>query len=74
MSKQQRLVLVFSILASFVAFLDGAIVNVALTAIQRDISLHQALTTASVSAFHLGMMVVAGSVISLLWIRNPQKV
>jgi MFS family permease len=37
MTKQQRLVLVVSILASFVAFLDGAIVNVALPAIQRDL-------------------------------------
>ena len=35
MSKQQRLVLVISILASFVAFLDGSIVNVALPAISR---------------------------------------
>mgnify|MGYP000971122027 FL=1 len=37
MTKQQRLVLVVSILASFVAFLDSAIVNVALPAIQRDL-------------------------------------
>lgn len=34
MTKQQRLVLVVSILASFVAFLDSAIVNVALPSIQ----------------------------------------
>jgi EmrB/QacA subfamily drug resistance transporter len=37
MSRQQRLVLAISILASAVAFLDGAIVNVALPAIQRDL-------------------------------------
>lgn len=37
MNKRQRLVLVVSILASFVAFLDGSIVNVALPAIQRDL-------------------------------------
>src|SRR5947207_5821731 len=37
MSKAQRLVLVVSILAAFVAFLDGAIVNVALPAIQADL-------------------------------------
>jgi EmrB/QacA subfamily drug resistance transporter len=37
MKGQQRLVLVVSILASFVAFLDGAIVNVALPAIQNDL-------------------------------------
>ena len=37
MTKQQRLVLLVSILASLVAFLDGAIVNVALPAIQDDL-------------------------------------
>jgi len=37
MTKQQRLVLVISILASFVAFLDGSVVNVALPAIMRDL-------------------------------------
>lgn len=37
MTKQQRLVLVVSILASFVAFLDGSVVNVALPAISRDL-------------------------------------
>lgn len=37
MTRQQRLVLAVSILASFVAFLDGAIVNVALPAIEREL-------------------------------------
>lgn len=37
MSKQNRLVLVVSILASFVAFLDGSVVNVALPAIQNHL-------------------------------------
>lgn len=37
MTKQQRLVLVVSILASLVAFLDGAIVNVALPDIRSDL-------------------------------------
>ena len=37
MSKQQRLVLIVSILAAFVAFLDSAIVNVALPAIQEEL-------------------------------------
>ena len=37
MTKPQRLVLVVSILASFVAFLDGSVVNVALPAISRDL-------------------------------------
>ncbi len=37
MSKQQRLVLIISILASFIAFLDGFVVTVALPAIVRDL-------------------------------------
>ncbi len=37
MNKQQKLVIAVSILASFVAFLDGSIVNVALPAITRDL-------------------------------------
>jgi EmrB/QacA subfamily drug resistance transporter len=37
MKRQQRLVLIISILASFVAFLDGSVVNVALPAIVRDL-------------------------------------
>ena len=37
MTKQERLVLVVSILAAGVAFLDGAIVNVALPAIQDNL-------------------------------------
>jgi EmrB/QacA subfamily drug resistance transporter len=37
MTKQQRLVLVVSILASFVTFLDGSVVNVALPAISREL-------------------------------------
>lgn len=36
-NKQQRLVLIVSILASFVAFLDGSVVNVALPAIAREL-------------------------------------
>jgi EmrB/QacA subfamily drug resistance transporter len=37
MDKKQRLVLVISILASFVAFLDGSVVNVALPAIAKSL-------------------------------------
>lgn len=37
MTKQQRLVIVVSVLASFVAFLDGSVVNVALPAINHDL-------------------------------------
>lgn len=37
MSKQQRLVIVISILASFVAFLDGSVIGVALPAVTREL-------------------------------------
>ena len=37
MTKQQRLVIIISILASFVAFLDSSVVNVALPAISKDL-------------------------------------
>jgi len=37
MTAQQRLVLIIAILASFVAFLDGSVINVALPAISRDL-------------------------------------
>jgi len=37
MSKQQRLVLIVSVMASFVAFLDGSVVNVALPAISHEL-------------------------------------
>lgn len=37
MTRQQRLVLVIAILASFVAFLDGSVVNVALPAMSREL-------------------------------------
>jgi EmrB/QacA subfamily drug resistance transporter len=37
MTKQQRLVVLVSILASFVAFLDGSVVNVALPAIAKEL-------------------------------------
>ncbi len=37
MTRDQRLVLSIAVLASFVAFLDGTVVNVALPAIERDL-------------------------------------
>ncbi|MEO6513316.1 MAG: MFS transporter [Candidatus Saccharimonadales bacterium] len=37
MTKQQRLVIIVSILASFVSFLDGSVVNVALPAIAKEL-------------------------------------
>ncbi len=69
MTKAQRLVLVVSILASFVAFLDGAIVNVALPAIQRDLGGGLAAQQWVVDAYLLtlgSLILVAGSLSDLL--------
>ena len=69
MTKQQRLVLTVSILASFVAFLDGAIVNVALPAIQRDLGGGLAAQQWIVDAYLLmlgSLILIAGSLSDLL--------
>src|SRR5947207_10090895 len=69
MSKAQRLVLVVSILAAFVAFLDGAIVNVALPAIQRDLGGGLIVQQWVVDAYLLtlgSLILVAGSLSDLL--------
>lgn len=73
MSKQQRLVLVVSILASFVAFLDGAIVNVALPAIQRDLGGGLAAQQWIVDGYLLALgslILVAGSLSDILGRRK----
>jgi EmrB/QacA subfamily drug resistance transporter len=64
MSKQQRLVLVICILASFVAFLDGSVVNVALPAISRELSSGLATQQWIVDAYLItlgALMLLAGS-------------
>jgi EmrB/QacA subfamily drug resistance transporter len=69
MTKQQRLVLVVSILASFVAFLDSAIVNVALPAIQRELGGGLSVQQWVVDAYLLtlgSLILVAGSLSDLL--------
>src|SRR2546423_648670 len=69
MTKQQRLVLVVSILASFVAFLDSAIVNVALPAIQRDLGGGLSAQQWIVDAYLLtlgSLILIAGSLSDLL--------
>lgn len=69
MTRQQRLVLVVSILASFVAFLDGAIVNVALPAIQRELGGGLAAQQWIVDAYLLtlgSLILIAGSLSDLL--------
>lgn len=69
MTKQQRLVLVVSILASFVAFLDSAIVNVALPAIQKELGGGLAAQQWVVDAYLLtlgSLILIAGSLSDLL--------
>jgi len=69
MNKQQRLVLVVSILASFVSFLDGSIVNVALPAIQRELGGGLAAQQWIVDAYLLtlgSLILIAGSLSDLL--------
>ena len=69
MNKQQKLVLVVSILASFVAFLDSAIVNVALPAIQRELGGGLAAQQWIVDAYLLtlgSLILIAGSLSDLL--------
>src|SRR6195256_6100405 len=69
MTKQQRLVLVVSILASFVAFLDSAIVNVALPAIQRELGGGLSAQQWIVDAYLLtlgSLILIAGSLSDLL--------
>lgn len=69
MTKQQRLVLVVSILASFIAFLDTAIVNVALPAIQRELGGGLAVQQWIVDAYFLmlgALILIAGSLSDLI--------
>ena len=69
MKGQQRLVLIVSILAAFVAFLDGAIVNVALPAIQHDLGGGLAAQQWIVDAYLLmlgSFILIAGSLSDLL--------
>jgi EmrB/QacA subfamily drug resistance transporter len=69
MTKQQKLVLVVSILASFVAFLDGAIVNVALPAIQKELGGGLSAQQWIVDAYLLTLgsfILIAGSLSDLL--------
>ncbi len=68
MSKQQRLVLIVSILASLVAFLDGSIVNVALPAITQELGGGLSVQQWVVDAYLItlgSLILVAGSVSDL---------
>ena len=66
--KMLRLVLIISILGSFVAFLDGSIVNVALPAISRDLGGGLALQQWVVDAYLItlgSLILIAGSLSDL---------
>src|SRR6185437_1648736 len=68
MTKQQRLVLIISILGSFVAFLDGSVVNVALPAIMHDLGGGLATQQWVVDAYLLtlgSLILIAGSLSDL---------
>lgn len=68
MTKQQRLVLIVSILGSFVAFLDGSVVNVALPAIMHELGGGLATQQWVVDAYLLtlgSLILVAGSLSDL---------
>lgn len=68
MTKQQRLVIFVSILASFVAFLDGSVVNVALPAIVGDLGGGLAVQQWVVDAYMItlgSLMLLAGSLSDL---------
>jgi EmrB/QacA subfamily drug resistance transporter len=69
MTKQQRLVLLVSVLASLVAFLDGSIVNVALPAIRRSLGGGLASQQWVLDAYALTLgafILIAGSLSDLL--------
>ena len=68
MNKKQRLVLIVSILASFVAFLDGSVVNVALPAIARNLGGGLAVQQWVVDGYLLtlgSLILIAGSLSDL---------
>lgn len=68
MTRQQRIVLIVSILASFVAFLDGSVVNVGLPAIMRDLGGGLAVQQWVVDAYLItlgALILIAGSLSDL---------
>jgi EmrB/QacA subfamily drug resistance transporter len=73
MTHKQRLILLISILASFVAFLDGSVVNVALPAIARDLGGGLVLQQWVVDAYLItlgSLILVAGSLSDLFGRRR----
>jgi EmrB/QacA subfamily drug resistance transporter len=73
MTSQQRLVLLVCILASFVAFLDGSVVNVALPAISKDLGGGLATQQWVVDAYLItlgALMLLAGSLADIFGKRK----
>ena len=69
MTRDERLVLAIAVLASFVAFLDGTVVNVALPALTRELGGGLAVQQWTVDAYLItlgALMLVAGSLSDLL--------
>ena len=76
MERSQRFVLFISILASFVAFLDGSVVNVALPAISRELGGGLATQAWVVDAYLItlgSLILLAGSLSDLLGRRRILK-
>ena len=68
MNRQQKLVVVISILASFVAFLDGSVINVALPAIAEEFGGSLSVQQWVIDAYLLSLgslILVAGSLSDL---------
>ena len=68
MTSRQRTVLLVAILASFIAFLDGSVINVALVAIARELGGGLALQQWVVDAYLITLgafMLIAGSLSDL---------
>jgi EmrB/QacA subfamily drug resistance transporter len=73
MTSKQRLVLVVAILGSFVAFLDGSVINVALPAMARDLSGSLSMQQWVVDAYLVtlgALMLIAGSISDLFGRRR----
>ena len=72
MNKSQRLVLIVAVLSSFVAFLDGSVVNVALPAITQDLEGGLALQQWVVDAYliTLGALILTAGSLSDLFGRT----
>ncbi|MDB5186392.1 MAG: transporter [Candidatus Saccharibacteria bacterium] len=77
MNKQQRLVIWISVLASFVAFLDGSVINVALPAMTRELGGGLTAQQWIVDSYMItlgSLMLIAGSLSDLLGRKRMLRV